>query len=102
MQQRRLQAPVVRRGPVEPVPLAQQVPQRDRPGPRRTRPERHLPGQPVELHLRGVQTRLVQPSVRHGAHQEAQRRQIGPLGPRLFGEPAPHLGGTLGRRRMGR
>lgn len=98
VQQRGLQPLVVGGGAVEPHPLTEQFPQGDRPGPRPAGPVRQQPGQPVQLDLRGVQAGLVQLPVRLRPHQQAQRRQIGPLGPGLFGEPPPQLGGALGGR----
>ncbi len=101
VQQRRFEPLIVRGRAAKPVPLPEQVPQRDRPGPRPAGPERQLSRQPVQLHLHRVHPHLVQLPVRLGSHQQAQQGQVGPLGPRLLGEPSAQLGGTLGRWGVG-
>ncbi len=47
-----------------------------------------------------VDAGLVERPVRDRAHQQTQRRQIGPLGPGLVGEQPPQLGGPAGLRRI--
>ena len=98
MQQGRLQPPVVGRGAVEAAASAEQLGERARPGARAAGPERQPPGQVVQLDLRRVDTGLVQRAVACGAHQQAQQREIGALGPRLLGEPPPHRVGALRSR----
>lgn len=99
VEQRRLQSLVVAGRAPEPVALPEQSGRRDRPRAGFTGPVRHQPRQPVQFDPGGVDPRLVERPVTRRADQQTQQGQVGPLGPRLLGEPPPHLVGPPRLRR---